>query len=74
MEILISNEDLKKEMYPGVGHLILIEFPYYEEKRDLKGHIHKKPCFRRIFAYITKKNQTKLGPNTNFNRDLSKFR
>ncbi|XP_033210401.1 ankyrin repeat domain-containing protein 11-like isoform X2 [Belonocnema kinseyi] len=69
MEILLSADDFKKDLYPGAGHLIIFEYSTIHEDRNNGGHVKK---FHKVFAYVKSKSHTTIRPNTHYNRDLKR--
>ncbi|XP_012264614.2 probable helicase senataxin [Athalia rosae] len=62
LEVLASNEDIKKQCHPMFGDLVYVELCYKNDE--------KKQCFLKVFAYITNMIRKAITPNTFFNRDL----
>ncbi|XP_051154266.1 probable helicase senataxin isoform X2 [Leptopilina boulardi] len=73
IEILMSKEDFDKELYPGPGHLLIFELPFYKQETDKNGSLTKKLQFHSIFAYVKSKTNTEIKPNTRFNKKLIEF-
>lgn len=70
IEIVMSKEDFDRELYPGPGHLILFEYPFYEKTADESGCFSEKLNVHWIFAFVKSKSRTEITANTRFNRKL----
>ncbi|XP_043483805.1 probable helicase senataxin [Leptopilina heterotoma] len=73
IEMLVSKEDFDRELYPGPGHLLLFEYPFYDKAKDQNGSFSKKLQFRWIFAFVKSKTRTEITAKTRFNRKLMEF-
>ena len=73
MEMLLSADDFKKDLYPGVGHLIIFEYYNIQEEKDDRDQVKRKQTFHRVFAYIKSKSHMLIKHHTHFNKELSKF-
>lgn len=64
LEVLASEDDIRRQIHPIYGDLVFLELCYKDEQGTQK--------FLKVFAYVTQLHRTLITPHTFFNRDLMK--
>lgn len=63
VQVLVTKENLFKQIHPNYGDLV-----FFEYIKNEKG----KYIFQKVFAYVTSMNETIITSSTKYNKDLGK--